>query len=397
MKINTQKIEEILTRGVETVIEKDSLEKKLKSGRQLRIKLGIDPTAPHLHLGNAALLLKLKEFQNLGHKIVLIIGDFTAQIGDPSGRIDTRKVLTKKEISYNMRTYQRQIAKILDLKKIDLVYNSWHLNKLSLAQIFRIFQFFSVNRLLEREAFQERRKRQEPIWLHEFLYPIFQAYDSVAVKADVEIGGSDQLFNLMMGRQLQPHFNQPPQDILTMRLLLGTDGKRKMSKSFGNYIAIEESPTEQYGKIMSIKDELIPDYLELCTQIPLKEVKKIIRDLENKKVNPLDVKARLAKEIVGIYQGKDKALFAEEEFERVFRKKELPSKIPEIRLKEKSINILELLVKTRLATSKAEAKRFILQKGVRINSQLQTDWQAVIEIKKEMVIQVGKRKIVKIV
>lgn len=397
MKINTQKIEEILTRGVETVIEKDSLEKKLKSGRQLRIKLGIDPTAPHLHLGNAVILLKLKEFQNLGHKIVLIIGDFTAQIGDPSGRIDTRKVLTKKEISYNMRTYQRQIAKILDLKKIDLVYNSWHLNKLSLAQIFRIFQFFSVNRLLEREAFQERRKRQEPIWLHEFLYPIFQAYDSVAVKADVEIGGSDQLFNLMMGRQLQPHFNQPPQDILTMRLLLGTDGKRKMSKSFGNYIAIEESPTEQYGKIMSIKDELIPDYLELCTQIPLKEVKKIIRDLENKKVNPLDVKARLAKEIVGIYQGKDKALFAEEEFERVFRKKELPSKIPEIRLKEKSINILELLVKTRLATSKAEAKRFILQKGVRINSQLQTDWQAVIEIKKEMVIQVGKRKIVKIV
>lgn len=397
MKINTQKIEEILTRGVETVIEKDSLEKKLKSGRQLRIKLGIDPTAPHLHLGNAVLLLKLKEFQNLGHKIVLIIGDFTAQIGDPSGRIDTRKVLTKKEISYNMRTYQRQIAKILDLKKIDLVYNSWHLNKLSLAQIFRIFQFFSVNRLLEREAFQERRKRQEPIWLHEFLYPIFQAYDSVAVKADVEIGGSDQLFNLMMGRQLQPHFNQPPQDILTMRLLLGTDGKRKMSKSFGNYIAIEESPTEQYGKIMSIKDELIPDYLELCTQIPLKEVKKIIRDLENKKVNPLDVKARLAKEIVGIYQGKDKALFAEEEFERVFRKKELPSKIPEIRLKEKSINILELLVKTRLSTSKAEAKRFILQKGVRINSQLQTDWQAVIEIKKEMVIQVGKRKIVKIV
>lgn len=395
-KTNNQKILELLTRGVEEIIEKSSLEKKIKSGRQLRIKCGIDPTVPDLHLGNAVILWKLREFQKLGHKIVFIIGDFTAQIGDPSGRLDARKMLTKKEISYNMKTYRKQIGKILDLQKIDLVYNSQHLNKLSLAEIYRIFQFFSANQILERDVFQERRRRQKPIWLHEFFYPVFQAYDSVVVKADVEIGGSDQFFNMMMGRQLQPYFKQSPQDILTMKLLVGTDGRRKMSKSFGNYIGIQESPNEQYGKLMSIKDELIPEYFELCTQIPLREVKKITRDLKNKKVNPRDLKAALAREIVTIYHGKRKAISAEKEFERVFKERELPSQIPKINIKEKNLNILDLLIRTKLVSSKSEGKRLILQKGVKIDGKLQNKWQEIIEIKKGLIIQVGKRKIAKL-
>jgi tyrosyl-tRNA synthetase len=398
MKINTdpKKIKEVLTRGVEKIIEKESLIKKLRSGKQLRIKFGIDPTAPDLHLGNAVILWKLREFQELGHKIVFIIGDFTARIGDPSGRLDARKMLSEKEIKENMKTYKEQIEKILDLQKIKLVYNSCHLAKLSLTEIYRIFHFFTVNQILERDMFQERRKKEKPIWLHEFFYPLFQAYDSVVVRADIELGGSDQLFNMIMGRHLQPYFQQPPQDIMSMRLLIGTDGRKKMSKSFGNYIGIQESPEEQYGKIMSIKDELIPDYFELCTRVPLKEVRKITTDLKNKRINPRDLKAQLAREIVNLYHKKAAARKAEREFERIFKEKKLPTKIPEIKIREKTLNILDLLVKTKLASSKSEAKRLILQRGVKIDRKIETDWQKLIEIKKDQILQVGKRKVIKI-
>ena len=277
MKINTspQKIKEILTRGVEEIIEKESLIKKLKSGKPLRIKFGVDPTAPELHLGNAVILWKLKEFQELGHTIIFIIGDFTAQIGDPTDKLTARKTLTEKEIKANMKTYKEQVGEILDLNKTKIIYNNRHLSKMKLAEIYRISQFFTVNQILERDMFQERRRAEKPIWLHEFMYPIFQAYDSVVVKADIEIGGNDQLFNMMAGRQLQPHFNQPPQDVITIKLLVGTDGKRKMSKSFGNYIGIQELANEQYGKIMSIPDESIIDYFELCAHLSLMEVEKI--------------------------------------------------------------------------------------------------------------------------
>ena len=398
MKINTdpEKIKEVLTRGAEEVIEKRSLIRKLQSGKQLRIKFGIDPTAPDIHLGNAVILWKLKEFQELGHKIVLIIGDFTAQIGDPSGRLNARKMLSEKEIKENIKTYKEQIGKILDLQRLKLVYNSHHLSRLNLAEIYRIFHFFSANQILERDMFQERRREEKPIWLHEFFYPVFQAYDSVAVKADMEIGGSDQLFNMTMGRHLQPCFGQPPQDIMTMKLLIGTDGRKKMSKSFGNYIGIQEPSLEQYGKIMSIKDELMPDYFELCTRLPSKEIKGIAMDLKNKKINPRELKARLAREVVGLYHEKITVKKAEKEFNRVFKEKKLPMKIPSIPIKDKSLDILGLLVKMGLASSKSEAKRLILQGGVKINEKIEGDWRKVVVIKKGLIVQVGKRKFVRI-
>ncbi len=398
MKVKTdpQKIEEILSRGVEKIIEKESLLKKLKSGQRLKIKLGIDPTAPDLHLGNAVVLWKLKEFQDLGHKIILIIGDFTARIGDPSGRLSLRKALSEKEIRENLKAYRFQIGKILDLKKTKIVFNSRHLSRLDLSKLYRIFYFFTVNQLLEREMFQQRMKSGKPIFLHEFFYPILQAYDSVVVKADVEVGGSDQLFNMLMGRELQVFFHQPPQEIITMKILVGTDGKQKMSKSFNNYIGINDPPGEQFGKLMSIKDEAIPQYLELCTRLPIEEIKKDTQLLESRQINPRDLKKKLAREVVSLYYGKKIALNAEKEFERVFREKKPPLKMPEIKLKEKYLNILELLVKTKMVNSKSEAKRLISQKAVEIDGQTKENWAEVIEIKKKMVVKVGKRKFAKI-
>lgn len=396
VKTDAKKIEEILTRGVEKIIEKESLVKKLKSGKRLRVKLGIDPTSPDLHLGNAVVLWKLKEFQDLGHKIVLIIGDFTAQVGDPSGRLSPRRVLTEREIKENMKAYRFQIGKILDLKKTEIIFNSHHLSSLKLSQLYRLFSFFTVNQILEREMFQKRISLKKPIWLPEFFYPILQAYDSVVVKADVEVGGSDQLFNMLLGRQLQSFLNQSPQEIITMKILVGTDGREKMSKSFNNFIGIAESPNEQFGKLMSIRDELIPQYLELCTRLPMEEIKKDIQLLETGQINPRDLKRKLAREVVSLYHGKEMAEKAQREFDLVFREKKPPSEIPEVKIKEKNINILELLLKTKLANSKSEAKRLISQKAVKIDGELKENWREVVEIKKGMVIKVGKRKFVKI-
>lgn len=398
MGINTdpEKIEEVLTRGVEEIIKIEHLRKRLLSGEKLIIKHGIDPTAPDLHLGNAVILWKLKEFQGLGHKVIFIIGDFTAQIGDPSGRLSVRKRLSEKEVKENMKTYKEQVGKILNLRKIEIVYNNQHFSTMSFSEFYRLSHFFSVNQILERDMFQERRKQKKPIWLNEFFYPIFQAYDSVAIKADVEIGGSDQLFNMLMGRQLQPYFNQPPQDVITMKLLVGTDGKRKMSKSFRNYIGIQEPPNEQYGKIMSIKDEIIPTYFELCTKIPLKEIKEMENQLKIKRTNPREIKVRLAIEVVRLYHGEKKAEESEKEFERVFKEKKLPTKIPEIKIKERKLNILDLLVKTNLAPSKSGAKRLVLQRGAKINGELKEDWRETINLDQGMIVQVGRRKFVKI-
>ena len=392
--VDQNKIKVILTRGVEEVIDRQHLERRLLSGERLRIKFGIDPTAPELHLGNAVILWKLKKFQELGHKIVFIIGDFTAQIGDPTGRLTARKPLTKKEIKENMKTYKNQLGKILNLKKTEIVYNSKHLSTMSFTEIYRISHFFSANQILERDMFQERKEKGRPIWLHEFFYPVFQAYDSVAVKADVEIGGNDQLFNMMMGRQLQPHFNQPPQDILTMRLLSGTDG-RKMSKSFGNYIGIQETPNEMYGKIMSIKDELITDYFELCTFVPMEEISEIEKQIKAG-ANPRDFKAKLAFEVVKIYHGERVARKAEEEFNQVFKEKRLPSEVKKYRLKNKSYKIIDLLVKTKLVKSRAEARRLVEQRGVKIDGEIIDNWQKEVEIHKGMIIQVGPRRFVEL-
>ena len=398
MKINTnsKKIKEVLTRGVEEVIEKGSLIKKLQSGKKLRIKYGADPSAPDLHLGHSACLLKLKEFQDLGHQIIFIVGDFTAMIGDPSKRLKTRPSLSKKEVEKNAKTYFKQVGGILDINKIKILRNSKWFSKMDLRGLLKLASKFMVARILERDDFSQRLKKGINIGAHEIIYPLMQAYDSVMVRADIELGGSDQKFNMLAGRNLQKKIDQAQQDLVIIPLLVGIDGQRKMSKSLGNYIGITEKPEEQYGKIMSIPDKLILDYFKLTTRVPLKEIKKMREGLKKKKVNPRDLKARLAREIVGICYGKRIAEKVEEEFNRIFKEKKLPSKIPSIRIKEKYLNILSLLVKTKLASSRAEAKRLVLQKGVRVDSRIEGDWQKVIEVKSGKVLQVGKRKFVKI-
>jgi len=398
MTVNTdsEKIKEILTRRVDEVIEKESLERKLKSGKRLIIKLGADPTSPDLHLGHTICLGKLKEFQDLGHKIMFIIGDFTARIGDPSGRIKTRPALSEKEIKNNTRTYFEQVGKILDIKKTEIRRNSEWFSKMSFTELFRLSHFFTINQILEGNIFRRRWEAHQPIWLHEFFYPILQAYDSVMIKADVEIGGTDQLFNMMAGRILQPYFKQSSQDIITQPLLLGLDGKQKMSKSLGNYVGITEKPESQYGKIMSIPDSLILHYFELCTDISLDELERIKKDFKNPNTNPRDLKARLAKEIVAIYHGRVKAKKAGAEFNKVFQKKEIPQEIKSYKIEDKTLNILDLLTKIKFFSSKSQARHLIEQGGVKTifenKKETISDWKKEIEIKRGMVIQVGKRR-----
>lgn len=397
MKIITdsKKIKELLTKGVEEIIEKRSFLKKLKSGKRLRIKHGIDPTGPKIHLGRAVPLQKLRIFQELGHQIVLIIGDFTAQIGDASDKLTMRKPLSEEEIKENMREYSKQIGKILDMAKVELHYNSEWLNKLSAKDLLLLSMKFTVQQMVQRRNFKERWETGKPIGLHELDYPLFQGYDSVAIKADIEIGGSDQLFNLKVGREIQKMFGQPPQDIMTLKMLPGLDG-RKMSTSWGNIIAIVDDPKDMYGKIMSLKDELIPLYFELCTSLSQKEIKEIEKCLKDKKINPRELKARLAREIVSFYHGKKAAKISEEEFNKVFREKKFPSKIPVFTTSKNIYSFIDLLFDSKLVSSKSEAKRIISQGGVKINGDVKKDWKTKIELKKGMVIQVGKRKFLKI-
>jgi len=396
IETNYKKVEEVLTRGVEKVINLNHLRKRLLSGRKLRIKHGIDPTGPKIHIGRATQLWKLKDFQELGHKIILIIGDFTAQIGDASDKQVMRRPLTAKEVKENMKNYIKQIAKILDIKKVEFHYNSEWLNKLTIKKLLNLAMNFTAQQTIQRRNFKERWERGKPIGLHELAYPLLQGYDSVAVKADVELGGFDQLFNLKAGRDIQKIFGQESQDIMTLKMLFGLDG-RKMSTSWGNVINITDKSEEQFGKIMSMKDELILDYFELCTRITLEEIKKMGKELKKNQINPRDLKLKLAREIVRLYHGKKAAKRAEKEFRRVFERKELPSRIPNISIKVKKLNILNLLVETKLTSSKSEAKRLILQKAVKINGVLKENWQEIIEIKNGMVIQVGKRRFRKVV
>lgn len=392
---NPEKIKEILERGVEEVIDRNHLEAALKSGKKLRVKLGIDPTGPKIHIGRAIALWKLRAFQDLGHQVVLIIGDFTGQIGDASDKEAMRKCLTEKEIKENMKDYEKQISKILDIKKVEVRHNSEWLNKLTYAEYFYFAQKFTASQMIQRRNFKERWDSESPIGLHELDYPLLQGLDSVKIKADVELGGFDQLFNLQRGRDMQRIFKQEPQDILITKMLNGLDG-RKMSTSWGNIITIVDEPAEMFGKIMSMKDEQIGDYFELCTQIPMAEVNQIKQDLKNQSINPRDLKVKLAFEIVRLYHGEKQAQKAQDEFENVYQKKELPSEMPEWQAKKETYNILDLLFETGLTNSKSEAKRMVLGKAVEINGRVEENWQEVIEVKDSMVIQVGKRKFIKI-
>jgi len=395
-KNKSQKIEQLLNRGVDEVINKKHLEKRLKSGEKLRVKFGIDPTAPELHLGHSIPLRKLKQFQDLGHKVIFLIGDFTAKIGDPSGRMERRKPLSEKQIKNNMKDYVKQTSKVLDIKKVEIRYNSEWYKKKKADFLMDLTSRFTYARVIERDDFKRRIKEDIDVSMLELIYPLLQGYDSVELEADVEIGGRDQKFNLLMGRKVQKKYGQPQQDIVTVPLLEGTDGIRKMSKSYRNYIGLIEPPEKMYGKIMSIPDSIIWKYFNLLTDISLKKIEDMREKVNMRLLSSKDLKARLAKEVVSFYHSKKAAQEAGKEFKRIFKEKKLPTKIPEIRIKGKKINILDLLIKTKLVSSKSEAKRLILQKGVKIDGKVQKDWKVIIEIKKGTIIQVGKRKFARI-
>jgi len=394
-----EKIKEILTRGVEEAIVEKALFTDLNSGKKLRVKLGIDPTAPDIHLGHTVALRKLRQFQDADHKIVLIIGDFTAKIGDPSGRSELRKPLTPEEIKKNEKNYLTEIGKVIDIKKTEIHHNSDWYNKLGTMFLYELSSKVTVAKVLDRDDFQNRLKNDQDVSILEILYPLLQGYDSVEVKADIEIGGTDQKFNLLMGRKIQKRYGQKEQNILTVPLVEGTDGVRKMSKSYGNYIGIDEESETMYGKVMSIPDSLIVKYFRLLTDMPIKEVDKIANIMTGTKrneINPKDYKVKLAHEIVRMYHGEAKAVKAAEAFERKFVKKENPIDMPVVKLKKATMFLTDILVDTKMTPSKSEARRLIEQGGVKVDGAVIGEREAVIEPHSGMIIQVGKRKFVRV-
>ena len=389
----------IIKKGTIDIITEEELLEKLKEERPLIIKAGFDPTAPDLHLGHTVLLQKMRTFQQLGHTVYFIIGDFTAMIGDPSGRDKTRPPLTKEEVLKNAETYKEQVFKVLDPKKTIVVFNSEWLGDMTAEDLIRLTSRYTVARMLEREDFKNRFKENKPISIHEFIYPLLQAYDSVAIKADVELGGSDQRFNLLIGRDIQKEYGiEKPQVAILLPLLVGTDGVRKMSKSYGNYIGITDPPEDMFGKIMSIPDELMWEYWELLTDLTIEEIEKMKKDVEEGKIHPMDVKKELGLYIVERFHSKDEAIKALEEFERVHSKKELPTDIPEIEIlsETKEIPLFELVYKAGFAPSKKEAKRLIKQGAVKIDGEKFTDPYFNVDLSKEFILQVGKRKFARI-
>jgi len=389
------KIEELLTRGVEKIIDKKTLEKRLLSGEKLRIKFGIDPTGSNIHIGRATQLLKVRDFQDLGHKIVIIIGNFTALIGDASDKTDARPIVTEKQIFENMKGYLDQIGKVIDLDMTEIHYNNEWFEDMTTKEMVQIAMNFTAQQMIQRRNFKERWDEGKPIGLHELFYPIFQGYDSVMIKSDVEMGGYDQLFNIMTGRNMQEIFNQTPQEVMVLKMIEGLDG-RKMSTSWGNVINISEPAKEMFGKLMSLKDELMILYFETCTRVPMEEVKQIEKDLKKGKVNPRDIKVRLAKEIVTIYYDEKTAEKAAEEFDSIFKDKGIPEDISVINISEKEMKLIDLVVKTKLVKSKGEAKRLISQNAVKIEGEVKNDLDEIIKIEKDSVIQIGKRRFIKI-
>lgn len=387
-------IKEILERGVDEVIGKEHLEEDLKKGQELRIKLGADPTAPDLHLGHAVAFRKLKQFQDLGHTIVFIIGDYTARIGDPSGKSKTRPQLTALEIEKNAKTYFEQVGKILNLKKCSIHYNSEWFEDFKFDDLIKLASRFPLARILERDDFEKRLKEGIEISAHEILYPMMQAYDSIMINASVEIGGTDQRFNMLAGRELQKKMGMTPQEVITCPLLIGLDGTNKMSKSLGNYIGLDDEPREMYGKVMSIPDKLILHYFELATELSDIELKKIHKQLIGKG-NPRDIKMRLAREIVAMYHGKAKVKDAEKNFIQVFQKKEKPDEIPEFKIKGNEADLVDVLYDSKLAQSKSDARRLIAQGGVQIGEEIIKSINA--KVKKDDLIQKGKRFFLKVV
>jgi tyrosyl-tRNA synthetase len=394
-----EQIEFIKKGAVDLIREEDlkaKLEKSARAGNPLLIKYGADPTAPDIHLGHTVVIRKLKAFQQLGHIAIFLIGDFTGMIGDPSGKSATRPMLTREEILANAETYKKQIFKLLDPELTDIRFNSEWMEKFGAADFVKLAAKTTVAQILERDDFEKRMTEAKPIALHELLYPLVQGYDSVALEADVELGGTDQKFNLLMGRNLQREYEQEAQIILTMPLLKGLDGVQKMSKSLNNYIGIDEAPNEMFGKVMSISDALMWEWYELLTDLTPAEIGSLRSRCANGEENPRNVKVNLAKSIIKDFHSNEAAREAEEEFNRRFVKKEIPDEIEEKQFAAGSYNLAEMLVETNLVASKGEARRLIEQGGVKINGEKATDAKASLDLKDEILLQVGKRRFLKV-
>lgn len=393
---------DIIRRGASEIIPEEELQKKIeksiKDGKPLKIKLGCDPTRPDLHLGHSVVLRKLAQFQQLGHQAILIIGDFTGMIGDPSGRNSARPPLTVEETRLNAQSYWEQAVKILDGATTRIVHNSEWLGKMTFEEVIKLASKYTVARMLERDDFTKRLKRGIPISMHEILYPLAQAMDSVAIESDVELGGTDQKFNLLVGRDIQREFGIEPQVILTLPLLVGTDGTEKMSKSYDNYIGISEIPKDIYGKTLSIPDNLIYTYFELATDIKNEELKKIKDDLTNTTLNPRDLKRALARKLVAMYHSAEAAEEAEKEFDNIFVKKGLPDEVPDFKVDGvQEMELIDLMVMTGSAPTKSEARRLLQQGGVTIDGNKIEDLKFVVKFDNPFILKVGKRKFYRII
>jgi tyrosyl-tRNA synthetase len=389
---------EIIRRGTAEIVPEEELKQKLyksiKKNKPLRIKLGLDPTAPDIHLGHTVVLNKLRQFQDLGHEVHLIIGDATGRIGDPSGRSGTRKQLSDDEIKVNAATYQEQVFKVLDKNKTVVHYNSKWLLDMNLEAVLRLAGKYTVARMLERDDFEKRYKEGMPIGVHEFLYPLMQGYDSVELQADVELGGTDQKFNLLVGRHLLREYGYEPQIALMMPILEGTDGVQKMSKSLGNYIGVNDEPYEMFGKIMSINDSLITRYFELLTRVDMKEIKEMQNEMDAGKLNPRDAKIRLAKEIITMYHNSQEAANAEKRFRLIYSQGDIPDDIPEVIVDENEVWLPQFLQDNNMVSSNSDGRRMLQQGAVKVNGKKQDSEK--LQVSDGMVIQVGKRKFIRI-
>lgn len=390
----------IIMKGVDDLIDQNDLKEKLikseKEGKPLVVKLGLDPSAPDIHLGHTVVLRKMKQLQDLGHQIVIIIGDFTGKIGDPTGKSKARKALSTEQVLENAKTYEEQIFKVLDKEKTIVRFNSEWLSKLNFEDVIGLASTITVARMLEREDFKKRYEGQLPISVHEFFYPLMQAYDSIAIDADIELGGTDQRFNLLMGRSLQKERGKESQIVIMMPLLEGLDGVEKMSKSLGNYIGIDEEAGLMYQKSMEIPDELIIKYYNLVTDVHPDEIDKIKAQLEENTVNPRDIKMKLAREIVTLYHGEEAAKQAEERFKSVFQKGQIPEDILTVEASRDGIDIAAIIVENELVKSKSEVRRLVDQGGVKFNGEKTSNLNDIPE-GDELVIQIGKKKFIKIV
>lgn len=397
-KINTspQKTNDFLERGVKDVISRDNVIKKLSSGKQLRVKHGVDPSGQDLHIGHASVYLKLRDLQEMGHKIFFLIGGFTGRFGDPTDKMRARTLKSKKETETASKNYIKQISRILDVRKLEIRTNSEWYDKMSAEDILKLMSQITVEQMLERDMFQERQKKSEPIQLHEIVYPVLQGYDSVMLKSDLTVIGTDQVFNENVGRDLQKKYGQDPQDIVAIDILIGTDGASKMGKSLNNYVALTESPTEQFGKIMSIPDSQIIPYFTLATRVDFSKVKEMARALSTNSVNPMELKLDLAQEIVRMYHSEKDAISARENFRKTFSKKEAPEEIKSVRINKDSAALIDLVVSSGLVNSKTEARRLIQGGAVDVDSETKKSPDEMISLDKELVLKIGKHRFVKI-